>query len=76
MCFFIKLGRHVSLCRSEVKFTIDMYLFGNELVNTIETEYIVCLFIELGRHVNHGERMNSIDFFRLQVKGQGHDGHH
>ena len=23
---------------------------------------VVCLFIELDKHVNHGERMNSIDF--------------
>ena len=22
----------------------------------------MCFFIELGRHVNHGERINSIDF--------------
>ena len=47
MCFFIKLGRHVSHSesidptdyggqRSKVKVTIDMY--GNELVNTIETK--------------------------------------
>ena len=47
MCFLIKLGRHVSHSetmdpidfggqRSKVKVTIDMY--GNELVNTIETK--------------------------------------
>ena len=49
--------------RSKVKFTIDMYMYGNKLVNTIDLN-VVCLFIELGKHVNHGEtqRMNSIDF--------------
>ena len=46
VCFFIKLGRHVSDSekmdpidfggqRSKVKVTIDMY--GNKLLNTIET---------------------------------------
>ena len=46
MCFFIKLGRHVSHSErmdpidvggqmSKVRVTIDMY--GNKLVNTIET---------------------------------------
>ena len=48
MCFFIKLGRHVSHSEkidpidfvgqgSKVKFTIDMHMYGNKLVNTIET---------------------------------------
>ena len=47
MCFFVKLGRHVSHSermnpidfggqRSKVKVTIEMY--GNKLVNTIETK--------------------------------------
>ena len=47
MCFFIKLGRHVSHGermdpieygghRSKVEVTIDMY--GNKLVNTIKTK--------------------------------------
>ena len=47
MCFLIKLGRHVSHGermnpigfggqRSKVKVTIDIY--GNKLVNTIETK--------------------------------------
>ena len=47
MCFFIKLGRHVSYSermdpidfgdqRSKVKVTIDVY--GNKLVNMIETK--------------------------------------
>ena len=49
MCFFIKLGRHVSHIermdpfdfggqRSKVKVTIDMY--RNKLVNTIETKLL------------------------------------
>ena len=46
--------------RSKVKVTIDIY--GNQLVNTIETKTIVYFFIKLGRHVNHGERMDPIDF--------------
>ena len=58
--------------RSKVKFTIDMYMYGNKLVNTIYRlkVNVVCLFIELGRHVYHGERMNSIDFgcYRSKVK--------
>ena len=48
MCFFIKLGRHVSHSermdpidfvgqRSKVKFTIDMCMYGNKLVNMIMT---------------------------------------
>ena len=52
MCFFIKLGRHVSHSekmdpidfggqRSKVKVTIDMY--GNKLLNTIETK-LLCAY--------------------------------
>ena len=52
MCFFIKLARHVSHSkrmdhidfggqRSKVKVTIDIY--GNKLVNTIETKPL-CAF--------------------------------
>ena len=54
--------------RSRVKVTIDIY--GNKLVNTIETKNGVCFFIKLGRHVIYGERMNSIDFggHRSKVK--------
>ena len=54
--------------RSRVKVTIDIY--GNKLVNTIETKNVVCFFIKLGRHVIYGERMNSIDFggHRSKVK--------
>ena len=28
---------------------------------------------KLGRHVNHGERMDPIDLWRSEVKGQGHN---
>ena len=45
--------------RSKVKVTMDIY--GNKLVNTIDLT-IVDFFIRLGKHVNHGERMNPIDF--------------
>ena len=37
-----------------------MDIYGNKLVNTIETKP-VCFFIKLGRHVNRDERMHPID---------------
>ena len=46
--------------RSMVKVTMDIY--GNKLVNTIADLTVVDFFIRLGKHVNHGERMNPIDF--------------
>ena len=46
--------------RSKFKVTIDMY--GNKLVNTIKTKPLCASSSKLGKHVNHGERMNSIDF--------------
>ena len=46
--------------RSKVKVTMDTY--GNKLVNMIETKTVVYFFFNLGRHVNHGERMDPIDF--------------
>ena len=47
--------------RSKVKVTMDIY--GNKLVNAIEWVLtVVDFFIRLGKHVNHGERMNPIDF--------------
>ena len=65
--------------RSKVKVTIDIY--GNNVVNTIGTkplcafEYdrdytIACFFVKLGRHVNHGKRMNPLNFggHRSKVK--------
>ena len=47
--------------RSKVKVEMDIY--GNKIVNTIETK-LLCyyFFITLGRHVNYGERMDPIDF--------------
>ena len=70
MCFLIKLGRYVSHIkrmdpidfgrqRPKVKITIDMY--GNKLVNMIETKPL-CYFINLGRHVSLRERMDPINF--------------
>ena len=75
MCFLIILARHVNRGkrmnpidfggqRSKIKVTTDIY--GNELVNTIETTplciSLVYFFIKLCRHINNGERMNPIDF--------------
>ena len=56
MCFFIKLGRHVSHSermdaidfrgqRSKVKVIIDMY--GNKLVNMIETKHLLASSLNL-----------------------------
>ena len=42
-----------------VKITMDIY--GDKLVNTIETKPL-CFFFKLGRDVNHGERMDPVDF--------------
>ena len=77
MCFFIKLARHVSHSermdhidfggqRSKVKVTIDIY--GNKLVNTIETKPLCASSSNLAE--NHGERKISIDFggHRSKVK--------
>ena len=71
MCFLNNIGRHVSHGermnpidfggqRLQVKVTMDIY--GNKLVNTIETKTVVYFFIKLGRDVKHGERMDPIDF--------------
>ena len=71
MDFFIRLGKHVNRDermnpidfggqRSKVKVTLDIY--GNKLVNTIETLTVVDFFIRLGKHVNRDERMHPIDF--------------
>ena len=79
LCFFIKLGRHVSLGvrmntidfggqRSKAKVTMDIY--GKKLVNTIETKPFCISFIKLGRHVNHGERMDPNDFGGQRSRSQ------
>ena len=70
MCFFIKLGRHVSHIekidpidfgghRSKFKVTIALY-----------EKMLVCFFIELSRRVNNDEMMIPIDFggHRSKVK--------
>ena len=33
-----------------------------DLVNTIETTPLLVFFVKLGRHVNHGERINPVEF--------------
>ena len=77
--FFVKLGRHVNHDermnpiyfggqRSKVKVTIDIY--GNTLVNTIESELLWISFIKLDRHVNHGKRMDPIDFEGQRSRSQ------
>ena len=69
MCFSIKLARRVSHSermypidfggqRSKVKVIIDIY--GNKLVNTIETKPLCASSSNLAD--NHGERMISLDF--------------
>ena len=68
MCFFIKLGIHVSHSermnpidvggqRSKVKVTIEMY--GNKLVNTIETKWLCASSSNLADMLT---MVNSIDF--------------
>ena len=39
-----------------------MDIYGNKLVNTIETKPLCISFFKLGRHVSHVERMDPIDF--------------
>ena len=39
-----------------------MDVYGNKLVNMIETKPLCIFFIKLGRDVNHDERMDPIDF--------------
>ena len=46
--------------RSKVKVTIHLY--GNKLVNTIETKPLCASSSNLARHVSHSERMDHIDF--------------
>ena len=36
---------------------------------------VACFFVKLCIYVNHDERMNPIDFWSSEVKGQGHNGH-
>ena len=83
MCFLIKLRRHVSHGkrmnlidfigqRSKVKVTMDIY--GNKLVNTIETK-LLCISLS-----NLADMLTMVGgwillIWRSEVKGQGHSGH-
>ena len=79
--FFVKLGRHVNHDermnpiefggqRSKVKVTMDIY--GNKLVNTIETKP---LCISLSNLAHMLTKMRGWTLWILEVKGQGHNGH-
>ena len=79
MCFLIKLGRHVSHGkrmspidfvgqRSKVKVTMDIY--GNKLVNTIETKP---LCISLSNLADMLTMVRGWNLFILEVNGQGHN---
>ena len=71
MCFFVKLGRHVSHSertdsidfggqRSKVKVTIDIY--GNKLVNAIETKPLCAASSNLARMLAILRGRDHIDF--------------
>ena len=71
MDFFIKLGRHVyngermnaidfGGQRLKVKVTMDIY--GNKLVNMIETQTLCISLSNLADMFNHGERIDRIHF--------------
>ena len=81
MCFLIKLGRHVRHGErmnpidfegqgSKVKVTMDIY--GNKLVNMIETKP---LCISLSYLADMLRMMRECTLLILEVKGQGHNGH-
>ena len=81
MCFLIKLGTHISDGermnpidfggqRSKVKVTMDIY--GNKLVNMIETKP---LCISLSNLAEMLTMMKGGTLSILEVKGQGHNGH-
>ena len=80
-CFFVKLGRHVNHDermnpidfggqRSKVKVTMDIY--GNKLVNTLETKP---LCISLSNLANMLTMVRGWTLLILEVKGQGYNGH-
>ena len=80
-CFFVKLGRHVNHDermnpidfggqRSKVKVTMDIY--GNKLVNTIETK-LLC--ISLSNLADILTMVRGWTLLILEVRGQGHSGH-
>ena len=81
MDFFIRLGKHVNRDermhpidlggqRSKVKVIMDIY--GNKLVNTIETKP---LHISLSNLADMLTVMRGCTLLMLEVKGQGHTGH-
>ena len=81
MCFLIKLGRHVSHGkrmnpidfegqRSKVEVTMDIY--GNKLVNSIETKPFC---ISLSNLADMLTMVRGCTLLILEVKGQGHSGH-
>ena len=39
-----------------------MDIYGNKLVNTIATKLLCASLSNLAEHVNHGERINTVDF--------------
>ena len=80
-CFFVKLGSNVNHDekmnpldsgdqRSKVKVTVDIY--GNKLVNTIET---TSLHVSLSNLADMLTMMRGRTLLILEVKGQGHNGH-
>ena len=79
MCFFIKLGRHVSHSermnpidfggqRSKVKVTIDIY--GNKLVNAIEAKPLCASLSNLADMLAIVRGWSLLIF---EVRGQGHN---
>ena len=81
MCFLIKLCRHVSHGermnpigfggqRSKVKVTMDIY--GNKLVNMIETKPLCISSSNLAEILT---MVRGWTLFIVEVKSQGHSGH-
>ena len=79
MYFLIKLGTHVSHGkrmspidfvgqRSKVKVTMDIY--GNKLVNTIETKPLCISILNLADLLT---MVRGLTLLILEVKGQGHN---
>ena len=81
-CFFVKLGRHVNHegmnpidfggQRSKVKVTMDIY--GNKLVNTIETKPL-CISLSNLADMLAMVRGWTLLILGSEVRGQGHNGH-
>ena len=59
--------------RSKIKFTIDMYMYGNKLVNTIETSSKRCVPLHWTWQACLPWWEDELNWFwMLQVKGEGH----